>query len=53
MAVGYPERLAGLPESDTDSNLAAAKDLAISYRYYGDEWGADTVGSVASLAEQP
>ncbi len=52
VAVGYPERLADLPESDTDSNLASAKDLAISYRYYGDEWGADTVGSVASLAEQ-
>ena len=51
VAVGYPERLADLPESDTDSNLAAAADLAISYRYYGDEWGADTVGTVASLAE--
>ena len=52
VAVGYPERLADLPESDTDSNLAAATDLAISYRYYGDEWGADAVGTVASLAEQ-
>ena len=52
VAVGYPERLADLPESDTDSNLAAATDLGISYRYYGDEWGAVTVGTVASLAEQ-
>ena len=52
VAVGYPKRLADLPESDTDSNLAAAKDLKISYRYYGDEWGAETIGTVASLAEQ-
>ena len=52
VAVGYPERLAELPESDTDSNLSAAKDLAISYRYYGDEWSEDTVGGVALLAEQ-
>ena len=52
VAVGYPERLADLPESDTDSNLAAVTDLAISYRYYGEEWGADSVGTVASLAEQ-
>ena len=52
VAVGYPERLAKLPESDTDSNLAAATDLRISYRYYGDEWGADTVGTVELLAEQ-
>ena len=52
VAVGYPERLADLPESDTDSNLTAVTDLKISYRYYGDEWGADTVGTVASLAEQ-
>ncbi len=52
VAVGYPERLADLPESDADSNLAAVTDLAICYRYYGDEWGADTVGTVASLAEQ-
>ena len=52
VAVGYPKRLADLPESDTDSNLAAAKDLTTSYRYYGDEWGADTVGTVALLAEQ-
>ena len=50
--MGYPERLADLPESDTDCNLAAAKDLAISYRYYGDDWGSDTVGSVRNLAEQ-
>ena len=52
VAVGYPERLADLPESDTDANLAAVQDLTIAYRYYGDEWGADTVGTVASLAEQ-
>ncbi|MCZ0935336.1 MAG: hypothetical protein OXJ54_09165 [Gemmatimonadetes bacterium] len=52
VAVGYPEGLADLPESDTDSNLAAAKDLKISYRYYGDEWGPNTVGTVALLAEQ-
>ena len=52
VAVGYPKRLADLPESDTDSNLAAATDLTISYRYYGEEWGADMVGTVASLAEQ-
>ena len=52
VAVGYPERLADLPESDTDSNLAAAKDLTMSYRYYGDEWGPNTVGTVGLLAEQ-
>ena len=52
VAVGYPQRLADLPESDTDSNLATAQDLTIAYRYYGDEWGAETVGTVASLAEQ-
>ena len=52
VAVGYPERLAALPESDTDANLAAATDLRICYRYYGDEWGAETAGTVASLAEQ-
>ena len=52
VAVGYPERLADLPESDTDANLAAAADLTVSYRYYKDEWGADTVGTVALLAEQ-
>ncbi len=52
VAVGYPERLADLPESDTDANLAAAKDLTISYRYYGDKWGSNAVGGVALLAEQ-
>ena len=52
VAVGYPERLADLPESDTDLNLAATKDLAISYRYYGEGWGAETVGTVAGLADQ-
>ncbi len=52
VAVGYPERLADLPESDTDANLAAAKDLTISYRYYGDKWGPNAVGGVALLAEQ-
>ncbi|MXW19083.1 MAG: hypothetical protein F4Z83_16240 [Gemmatimonadetes bacterium] len=52
VAVGYPERLADLPESDTDANLAAAKDLTISYRYYGDEWGPNAVGGVTLLAEQ-
>lgn len=52
VAVGYPERLASLPESDTDINLAAAEDLKISYRYYNADWGPDTVGTVASLAEQ-
>ncbi len=52
VAVGYPGRLAALPESETDANLAASADLTISYRYYGDEWGANEVGTVASLAEQ-
>ena len=52
VAVGYPERLAELPESDTDANLATATDLAIAYRYYGEDWGASTTGTVASLAEQ-
>ena len=52
VAVGYPERLAELPESETDSNLASAADLTIAFRYYGDEWGADEIGTVASLAEQ-
>lgn len=48
-----PEVLAGtLTESDTDFNLAAASDLRISYRYYGDEWGGDTVGTMALLPEQ-
>lgn len=52
VAVGYPERLSDLPESETDPNLATATDLAIAYRYYGDDWGADAIGTVASLAEE-
>ncbi len=52
VAVGYPERLANLPESDTDTTLVAATDLTFSYRYYGEEWGDNTVGTVGLLAEQ-
>ena len=52
VAVGYPERLADLPESDTDANLATAEDLEIAYRYYGEDWGASTTGTVSALAEQ-
>ena len=48
VAEGYPERLADRPESDTNSNLAAATDLTISHRYHGDEPG-ESVGTVARL----
>ncbi len=51
VAVGYPPRLAELPESQTESNLASCEDLVIAYRYFGDPWSEETVGSVATLAE--
>ena len=51
VAVGYPKRLANLPESQTRANLAACEDLIIAYRYFGESWGEEAAGSVASLAE--
>ena len=51
VAIGYPPRLAGLPESETEANLAACDDLAMAYRYFGEAWGEETTGSVATLAE--
>ena len=35
IAVGYPRRLADLPESQTQANLALCDDLIIAYRYFG------------------
>ena len=51
VAVGYPERLADLPESQSEANLAACNDLRIAYRYFGEVWGEETTGTVTSLAE--
>ena len=51
VALGYPPRLAGLPESETEANLAACDDLVMAYRYFGEAWGEETTGSVATLAE--
>ena len=51
VAIGYPPRLADLPESETEANLAACDDLVIAYRYFGEAWGEETTGSVATLAE--
>ena len=51
VAIGYPPRLAGLPESETAANLAACDDLVMAYRYFGEAWGEETTGSVATLAE--
>ena len=51
IAIGYPSRLADLPESETDVNLAACDDLVIAYRYFGEAWGEETIGSVGTLAE--
>ena len=51
VAVSYPRRLADLSESKTQANLAACDDLTIAYRYFGEAWGEETAGSVASLAE--
>ena len=50
IAIGYPSRLADLPESETDVNLAACDDLVIAYRYFGEAWGEETIGSVGTLA---
>ena len=51
VAIGYPARLAELPESETDANLAACDDLVMAYRYFGEAWGEETTGSVGTLAE--
>lgn len=51
VAVGYPPRLADLPESQTEANLASCNDLVIAYRYWGEPWSEKTVGSVVTLAE--
>ena len=51
VAVGYPPRLAYLPESQTEANLASCDDLVIAYRYWGEPWSEETVGSVVTLAE--
>ena len=51
VAIGYPSRLADLPESETDANLCACDDLVMAYRYFGEAWGEETTGSVGTLAE--
>ena len=51
IAIGYPSRLADLPESETDANLGACEDLVMAYRYFGEAWGEETTGSVGTLAE--
>lgn len=51
VAIGYPSRLADLPESETDTNLAACDDLIVAYRYFGEAWGEEITGSVGTLAE--
>ena len=51
VAVGYPQRLADLPESQSEASLAACDDLRIAYRYFGEAWGEETTGTVTNLAE--
>ncbi|MYD94199.1 MAG: hypothetical protein F4Y02_11020, partial [Chloroflexi bacterium] len=51
IAVGYPRRLADLPESQTQANLALCDDLIIACRYFGEAWSEEGTGSVTSLAE--
>ncbi len=51
IALGYPEHLANLPESDAESNLTARSDLRVAYRYYGEPWGEESSTSVPKLAE--
>lgn len=51
VALAYPERLADLPESRAEENLAACDDLRVLYRYWGEEWSDETSGKVADLAE--
>ena len=51
VAVGYPKRLANLPESQTQENLAQCKDLRIAYRYFGGPWSQEAPGSVVTLVE--
>ncbi len=51
VALGYPQRLADLPESGARENLASCDDIRILYRYYEEEWSEETTGSVADLAE--
>ena len=51
VAIGYPSRLADLPESETDADLAACDDLVMAYRYFGEAWGEEITGSVGTLVE--
>ncbi|MDE2999175.1 MAG: hypothetical protein OXU79_08890 [Gemmatimonadota bacterium] len=50
VAIGYPRRLANLPESETAENLAKCNDLRIAYRYFGKPWLQEAQGSVTDLA---
>ena len=50
VAIGYPTRLADLPESRTEENLAACEDLTVAYRYFGEAWSEEVRGSVDSIA---
>ena len=50
VAIGYPSRLANLPESETDANLAACDDLVMAFRYFGEAWVEEITGSVGALA---
>lgn len=51
VAVGYPEHLGGLPESESRENLAACQDLVMTFRYFGEDWSSESTGSVQDLAE--
>ena len=52
VAIGYPKRLADLPESQTQENLAQCKDLKIAYRRFGETWTQQAPGNVADLVEE-
>ena len=51
VAVGYPARLAALPESKTEGNLAMCEDLKIAHRYFGKTWSEEETWSVGEIAE--
>ena len=51
VAIGYPNRLARLPESRAQESLADCDDIRIAYRYFGEEWSDESSGSVTDLAE--
>ena len=51
VAVGYPKYLADLPESQSEKNLTACKNLIVAHRYFGEAWTEEIVGSVDRLAE--